>query len=203
MKAIVQKAAPMFRGKAWSSKLNDFRDVSLESYKGKNLLMVFYPLDFTFVCPTEIKALSDRVAQFEERDCNVICCSVDSHFSHRAWASYPSDKGGFDGKLQVDLLSDITKNISRDYGVLNEEAGIALRGTFLIDKDSILRHVSINDLGVGRNMDEYLRLVDAFNFSAKYGEVCPATWKKKGDATMEGSHSSSKTQEFWKKEFTK
>jgi peroxiredoxin (alkyl hydroperoxide reductase subunit C) len=201
MKAVVQKAAPFFKGKAWSSKAKDFKDVTLETYKGKNLLLMFYPLDFTFVCPTEIKALSDRVKQFEERDCSVLCCSVDSHFSHRAWASFPADQGGFDGKLELDLLSDLTKNISRDYGVLNEEAGLALRGTFLIDKDSILRHLSINDLGVGRNMDEYLRLVDAFNFTAKYGEVCPASWKKKGDATMDASHTSSKTQEFWKKDF--
>lgn len=201
MKAVVQKAAPFFKGKVWSSKAKDFKDVSLDTYKGKNLLLVFYPLDFTFVCPTEIKALSERVKQFEEKNCEVLCCSVDSHFSHRAWATYPKDLGGFENSLQLDLLSDLTKSISRDYGVLVEEAGLALRGSFLIDKDSILRHLSINDTGVGRNMDEYLRLVDAFNYSAKYGEVCPASWKKKGDSTMDPSHSSGKTQDYWKKDF--
>ena len=201
MKAVVQKAAPFFKGKAWSSKIKDFKEVSLDTFKGKNLLLVFYPLDFTFVCPTEIKALSERVSQFEDKNCEVLCCSVDSHFSHRAWATYPKEQGGFDNSLQVDLLSDLTKSISRDYGVLNEDAGFALRGSFLIDKDSILRHLSINDTGVGRNMDEYLRLVDAFNFTAKYGEVCPASWKKKGDSTMEQSHSSDKTKAYWNKDF--
>ena len=202
MRATIQKAAPFFQGKAWSSVANDFRDVSLDTYKGKNLLLMFYPLDFTFVCPTEIKALSDRVKQFEERNTSVLCCSVDSHWTHRAWATHPQEHGGFGGSLKLDLLSDLTKSIARDYGVLVEEAGLALRGTFLIDGQSILRHVSINDLGVGRNMDEYLRLVDAFNHNLKYGEVCPASWKQKGDATLENTHASKKTQEYWKKEFS-
>jgi alkyl hydroperoxide reductase subunit AhpC len=203
MKAAVQKAAPFFKGKVWSTKLKDFKDVSLDTYKGKNLLLVFYPLDFTFVCPTEIEALNQRVKQFEDKNCQVLCCSTDSHFSHRAWATIPKEQGGFNNQLNIDLLSDYTKSIARDYGVLVEEAGIALRGTFLIDDKSILRHLSINDTGVGRNMDEYLRLVDAFNYSAKHGEVCPASWKQKGDATMVTDHTNKKTQEYWQKEFKK
>ena len=203
MKAAVTKAAPFFKGKVWSSKGKEFKDVSLDTYKGKNLLLVFYPLDFTFVCPTEILALSDRVKQFEERNCHVLCCSIDSHFSHRAWASATKETGGFANELQIDLLSDMTRSISRDYGVLHEENGFALRGTYLIDSNSILRHLSINDTGVGRNMDEYLRLVDAFNFNQKNGEVCPASWKEKGDPTMVQDHTSKKTQEYWQKEFSK
>lgn len=202
MKAFVTKTAPAFAGKVWNSRASEFKDVTLDTFKGKNLLLVFYPLNFTFVCPTEIKALSDRVKAFEERNTHVLCCSVDSHWSHRAWATYPKENGGFGGELQVDLLSDLSKNIARDYGVLLD-AGIALRGTYLIDSQSTLRHMSINDNGVGRNMDEYLRLVDAFNHHLKHGEVCPASWKKSGDPTMDPTHASKKTQEYWNKEFKK
>jgi peroxiredoxin (alkyl hydroperoxide reductase subunit C) len=165
----------------------------LDQYEGKNLLLVFYPLDFTFVCPTEIEALNKRHKDFKSLNTEILCCSVDSHYSHKAWASVPREHGGFGGDLEIDLMSDLTKSISRDYGVLLEDVGISLRGTFLIDEKSVLKHISINDNNVGRNMDEYLRLVEAFNFSKKHGEVCPATWKKSGDPTMVTDHSNKKT----------
>ena len=178
MRAFVSKAAPHFQGKIFSCAKKTFEEVNLTQYKGKYLLLSFYPLDFTFVCPTEILELNKLKSEFEKRNCNLLMCSTDSHFSHKAWAETPEDKGGFNNKLELDLLSDFTKNISRDYGVLVEEAGLALRGSFLIDPNQVLRHQSINDLPVGRNMQEYLRLIDAFEFVAKNGEVCPAQNRK-------------------------
>ncbi|CAH3187957.1 unnamed protein product, partial [Porites evermanni] len=149
-------------------------------FTGKYLVLFFYPLDFTFVCPTEIIAFSDRVEEFRAINCEVIACSVDSHFSHLAWTEKPRKKGGL-GTMNIPLLSDITKQISKDYGVLLEDQGVALRGLFIVDDKGILRQITMNDLPVGRSVDEVLRLVQAFQFTDKHGEVCPAGWRPGND----------------------
>ena len=172
--AQVQKPAPAFKAQAVVD--GQFKEVSLEDYKGKYLVVYFYPLDFTFVCPTEIIAFSDRIKEFQEINCEVVGVSTDSHFSHLAWINQPRKQGGLGG-LNYPLVSDFNKNISRDYGVLIEEAGIALRGLFIIDPSGVVRQMSINDLPVGRSVDETLRLIKAFQFVEKHGEVCPANWQ--------------------------
>lgn len=148
----------------------------LSGMKGKYVLLFFYPLDFTFVCPSEILAFGQMVEEFKSRNCEVVGCSVDSHFSHLAWKNTPVDKGGI-GNVQFPLVADLTKNIARDYGVLHNDA-VALRGLFLIDREGILRHALINDLPLGRSVDEALRVLDALQFTEEHGEVCPANWKK-------------------------
>lgn len=150
---------------------------SLGDLEGKYTLLFFYPLDFTFICPTELHAFQDLLSEFEKRDCAVIGCSVDSHHSHLAWLETPIEKGGIKG-VTYTLLSDITKQISKEFGVLNEEKGITYRATFLIDKQGIIRHYSVNDFPLGRNVEEHLRLLDALQFTEEHGEVCPANWKK-------------------------
>jgi len=172
--AQVQKPAPAFKAQAVVG--GQFKEVSLEDYKGKYLVVYFYPLDFTFVCPTEIIAFSDRIKEFTDINCEVVGVSTDSHFSHLAWIQQPRKQGGLGG-LNYPLVSDFNKNISRDYGVLIEEAGIALRGLFIIDPEGVVRQMSINDLPVGRSVDETLRLIKAFQFVEKHGEVCPANWQ--------------------------
>merc|ERR1719378_1484131 len=178
-KAFVQKQAPDFEAE---SVLPDgsFGKVKLSDYKGKYLVLFFYPLDFTFVCPTEIIAFSDRADEFRAINCEVLACSVDSHFSHLAWTERPRNKGGL-GKMNIPLVSDLTKQISKDYGVLLEDAGISLRGLFIIDDKGTLRQITVNDLPVGRSVDETLRLVQAFKFTDEHGEVCPAGWKPGAD----------------------
>ncbi len=176
----VGQTAPCFKGTAVID--NAFKDISLDDYKGKWVVLFFYPLDFTFVCPTEITAFSDRMADFKKLGCEVIGCSVDSKFSHLAWIQTARDKGGL-GDLAFPLLADLTKTVGRDYGVLMEAAGIDLRGLFIIDDKGVLQSSMVNNLGVGRNVDEVLRLVAAFQTTAKTGEVCPANWKA-GDSTM-------------------
>jgi len=172
--AQVQKPAPAFKAQAVVG--GQFKEVSLEDYKGKYVVVYFYPLDFTFVCPTEIIAFSDRIKEFEAINTAVLGISTDSHFSHLAWVNQPRKQGGLGG-LDYPLVSDFNKNISRDYGVLIEEAGIALRGLFIIDPEGVVRQMSINDLPVGRSVDETLRLIKAFQFVEKHGEVCPANWQ--------------------------
>jgi len=176
----VGQTAPCFKGTAVVEKA--FKDISLDDYKGKWVVLFFYPLDFTFVCPTEITAFSDRMADFKKLGCEVIGCSVDSKFSHLAWIQTPRDKGGL-GDLAFPLLADLTKTVGRDYGVLMEASGIDLRGLFIIDDKGVLQSSMVNNLGVGRNVDEVLRLVAGFQTVAKTGEVCPANWKA-GDSTM-------------------
>jgi len=171
--AQVQKPAPAFKAQAVVD--GQFKEVSLADYLGKYVVVYFYPLDFTFVCPTEIIAFSDRIGEFKEIGCEVIGISTDSHFSHLAWINQPRKQGGLGG-LSYPLVSDFNKNISRDYGVLLEEAGIALRGLFIVDPSGVLRQMSVNDLPVGRSVDETLRLLKAFQFVEKHGEVCPANW---------------------------
>lgn len=170
----VQKPAPSFSGTAVVN--GDFKEIKLEDYRGKYVVLFFYPLDFTFVCPTEIVAFSDRISEFDALNTQVIGVSTDSQYSHLAWINTPRKQGGL-GELRYPLLSDFSKNISASYKVLIEDAGIALRGLFIIDKDGILRQLSINDLPVGRSVDETLRLVKAFQFFEKHGEVCPANWQ--------------------------
>jgi len=172
--AAVQKPAPNFTAQAVVD--GQFKEVSLADYQGKYVVVYFYPLDFTFVCPTEIIAFSDRIAEFQEIGCEVLGISTDSHFSHLAWIQQPRKQGGLGG-LSYPLVSDFNKTISKDYGVLIEEAGIALRGLFIIDPQGLVRQMSINDLPVGRSVDETLRLIKAFQFVEKHGEVCPANWK--------------------------
>jgi peroxiredoxin (alkyl hydroperoxide reductase subunit C) len=164
-----------------------FKDISLSDYKGKHVLLYFYPLDFTFVCPSEILAFNKKVADFKERGVELLGVSIDSHFSHFAWRNTPVDKGGI-GEIDYPLIADVTKNIARDYGVLFNES-VALRGLFLIDKEGIVKHSTINDLPLGRNVEEALRVIDALQFTEENGEVCPANWKKGEDAmkpTAEG-----------------
>ncbi|XP_029440999.1 peroxiredoxin-2 [Rhinatrema bivittatum] len=171
--AHIGKPAPDFKSTAVVN--GDFKEISLSDYKGKYVVFFFYPLDFTFVCPTEIISFSDRVAEFQEIDCQVIGASVDSHFTHLAWVNTPREEGGL-GPLSFPLVTDLTHCIAKDYGVLKENEGIAFRGLFIIDQKGILRQITINDLPVGRSVDEVLRLVKAFQYTDTYGEVCPANW---------------------------
>ena len=150
----------------------------------KGAVLFFYPLDFTFVCPSEIIAFDKRLEEFTSRGINVIAVSVDSQFSHFAWKNTPVNQGGI-GQLRFPMVADITKQISRDYDVLFKE-GVALRGSFLIDKDGTVRHAVINDLPLGRNIDEMIRMIDTMLFTNEYGEVCPAGWQK-GDKGMTAS----------------
>ena len=145
-------------------------------------MLFFYPLDFTFVCPTEILAFSDRIEDFRKRQTEVIGASVDSTFTHAAWARVDRKDGGIKG-VNFPLLSDLNKKIAGDYDVLIQDAGVALRGLFIINKDGVLKHATINHLDLGRNIDEVLRVLDAVDFSEEHGEVCPANWKK-GDKAM-------------------
>jgi peroxiredoxin (alkyl hydroperoxide reductase subunit C) len=171
--AQVQKPAPNFSGPAVVD--SNFKDISLADFKGKYLVLFFYPLDFTFVCPTEIIGFSDRIDEFKALNSEVVGVSTDSHFSHLAWVNLARKEGGLGG-LKYPLLSDFHKTISRDYGVLIDGAGIALRGLFIIDPQGVVRQITINDLPVGRSVDETLRLIKAFQFVEKNGEVCPANW---------------------------
>jgi len=160
IRATIGKVAPFFKTNAWVSSSNEFKEISLDNFKNKWLLLFFYPLDFTFVCPTEIVEFSNKAAEFRKLGCEVVGCSIDSHFVHRRWTLEPRNVGGL-GPLDIPLLADVKKEVADRYGVLND-AGIALRGTFLIDDTQIVRHISVNDLSVGRNVNEYLRLLQVF-----------------------------------------
>uniref|UniRef100_A0A8D8QUH2 thioredoxin-dependent peroxiredoxin n=1 Tax=Cacopsylla melanoneura TaxID=428564 RepID=A0A8D8QUH2_9HEMI len=192
MAPALEKPAPAFDGQAVVN--GQFKNIKLSDYKGKYVVLFFYPLDFTFVCPTEIIAFSDRAAEFEKINTQVIACSTDSHFSHLAWCNIPRNKGGL-GDMAIPILSDKSMSVARAYGVLNEETGIPYRGLFIIDEKQNLRQITINDLPVGRSVDETLRLVQAFQFVAEHGEVCPAGWKP-GSKTMKADPTGS--QEYFK-----
>lgn len=183
---LVGKNAPDFTVKAVvKGKIEDF---CLSSLKGNYVLLFFYPLDFTFVCPTELHAFQDRLGEFQSKSVCVLGCSVDSCFAHAAWLKTPRKLGGIEG-VQYPLLSDVNKNIARSFDVLKEEEGVAYRGLFLIDREGIIRHQIVNDLPLGRSVDEALRMVDALIFHEKNGEVCPANWqqgKQSMKATSEG-----------------
>ncbi|CAJ1004793.1 putative AhpC/TSA family/Redoxin/C-terminal domain of 1-Cys peroxiredoxin [Leishmania naiffi] len=154
-----------------------FKKVNLASYKGKWVVLFFYPLDFSFVCPTEIIQFSDNIKRFNDLDCEVMSCSMDSEYAHLQWTMQERKKGGL-GPMEIPMLADKTKSISRSYGVLDEKRGVAYRGLFIIDPKGILRQITINDMPVGRNVEEVLRLLEALQFVEKHGEVCPANWKK-------------------------
>ncbi|KAL1139719.1 hypothetical protein AAG570_006697 [Ranatra chinensis] len=173
-KAVISKPAPYWEGTAVVN--GELKELKLTDYKGKYLVFFFYPLDFTFVCPTEILAFNDRIEEFRQLNTEVVGCSVDSHFTHLAWMNTPRRDGGL-GPLRIPLLSDLTHKISKDYGVFLEDAGHTLRGLFIIDHRGVLRQITMNDLPVGRSVDETLRLVQAFQYTDKHGEVCPAGWK--------------------------
>ncbi|XP_063629773.1 peroxiredoxin-2-like [Cydia splendana] len=190
----VQKPAPDFAATAVVN--GEFNNLKLADFSGKYVVLLFYPLDFTFVCPTELIAFSDRSKDFANIDCQVLGVSTDSEFSHLAWINTPRKDGGL-GKLDIPLLADYKKKMSQDYDVLLD-GGFALRGLFVIDRNGILRHMSINDLPVGRSVDETLRLVKAFQFSDKHGEVCPANWNPETNSdTIKPSPKESK--EYFKK----
>jgi len=180
MAAFVTLPAPDFSATALVN--GQFVDnFTLSQFQGKKVVLFFYPLDFTFVCPTEILAFSDAIAEFKERNTVVLGVSVDSHFSHLAWANTERKEGGIKG-VSFPLVSDLNKTIAADYGVLLP-GGVALRGLFIVNEKGVLKHITVNDLGLGRNVEEVLRVLDAVDFSEKYGEVCPANWHK-GDKAM-------------------
>lgn len=176
MGVLVGKKAPSFKAKGvQGTKMLD--EISLESFRGKYVILFFYPLDFTFVCPTELHAFQERLDEFNKRNCEVLGCSVDSCYSHYAWLQTPKAKGGIEG-VSYPLISDMNKTISKDYDVLSGEEGIAYRGLFLIDKEGVVRHQVVNDLPLGRSIDEAIRILDALLFFEKNGEVCPANWNE-------------------------
>jgi len=187
MSCLVTKQAPDFTATAVMPDNSMKEDFKLSDYRGKYVILFFYPLDFTFVCPSEIIAFDKNLDKFKERGCEVIGVSVDSQFSHWAWKNTPVKEGGI-GNVQYPLVADLDKSISRRYGVLLD-MGVALRGTFLIDKEGMVRHAVINDLPLGRSIDEALRMVDALKFHEKHGDVCPANWHEGEEAmkpTAEG-----------------
>jgi alkyl hydroperoxide reductase subunit AhpC len=187
MARLVGNTAPDFAGEAVAN--GSMKNISLADYKGKWKVLFFYPLDFTFVCPTEITAYSDAVDKFKGLGCELVACSVDSAFSHLAWTKQPRNDGGL-GEVNFPIIADITKQIARDYEVLMDEA-ISLRGLFIIDDKDVIQHSTINNLSVGRSVDETLRLVEAYQYTAKHGEVCPAGWTS-GDDSMKPDPSGSK-----------
>mgnify|MGYP001411567028 CR=1 FL=1 len=185
MSVLVGKEAPDFTAAAVMPDNTINENFNLKSYlKGKVGLLFFYPLDFTFVCPSEILAFNNRMKQFQERGVEVIAVSVDSHFTHLAWKNTSVNDGGI-GQVQFPMVADLTKSIGRDYDVLVDDA-VTFRGTFLIDKKGIVRHQVVNDLPLGRNVDEAIRMVDALHHHEQHGEVCPAGWNK-GEKGMEAT----------------
>ena len=176
----VTSKAPDFKAKAVVK--GQIKELGLSDYEGKWKVLFFYPLDFTFVCPTEIIAFSERATDFEKLGAQIIGVSVDSEFTHLAWINTPRKQGGLGG-INYPLVADLSKSIARDYGVLLD-GGVALRGLFLIDPAGNIRHSTINDLPVGRNVDEAIRVLTAFQFVEKHGEVCPANWAEGGDTMV-------------------
>jgi len=187
MSVLVGKKAPNFNADAVINGSEFSPNFTLSQFQGqKYVVLFFYPLDFTFVCPTELHAFQEKLAEFEKRNTQVIGVSVDSKFSHFAWLNTPKAQGGIQG-VTYPLISDLNKTISQDYDVLVEGAGIAYRGLFLIDKNGVVRHQVINDLPLGRNVDEAIRMLDALQFTEVHGEVCPANWNP-GKASMKATN---------------
>ncbi|EPG76227.1 redoxin [Leptospira fainei serovar Hurstbridge str. BUT 6] len=183
----VTSLAPDFKAEAVIGQ--QIKEIKLSEYKGKWVVLFFWPLDFTFVCPTEIIEYDAKLDEFRKLGAEVLGVSVDSAFTHLAWKNTARKQGGL-GEIRYPLVADITKSIARDYGVLTE-GGVALRGTFVIDPKGVIRQSTINDLPVGRNIDEAIRLVKAFQFVEKHGEVCPANWDE-GKKTMKADPEKSK-----------
>jgi peroxiredoxin (alkyl hydroperoxide reductase subunit C) len=177
---LVTQEAPDFTAEAVMPD-HSFQELTLSSYRGKYVVLFFYPLDFTVVCPTEIILFNDKLKEFKENNCEVIGISTDSKYTHLAWRNTPLESGGI-GRIQYPLVSDIKKEIARSYGVLHDES-IALRGLFLIDTRGRVRHALVNDLPVGRSVDEALRVLRAVQLVDQYGEFCPANWKP-GDPSI-------------------
>lgn len=186
MSVLVGRPAPDFTASAvlGSGEIVDEFNLA-SSTKGKYAVVFFYPLDFTFVCPSELIAFDHRLKEFTDRGVEVIGVSIDSHFSHNAWRNTPVNNGGI-GQVGYTLVADMKHEICQAYDVEHPEAGVAFRGTFLIDKEGMVRHQVVNDLPLGRNVDELLRMVDALQFHEEHGEVCPAGWNK-GDKGMDAS----------------
>ena len=180
MSVLVTKQAPDFTAQAVMPD-NSMAEVTLSSYRGKYVVLFFYPLDFTFVCPSEILAFNREVKTFARKNTVLLGVSVDSQFSHFAWRQTPVNKGGI-GEIGFPLVADLDKKIARAYDVLLNDA-VALRGLFLIDTHGVVRHQVVNDLPIGRNVDEAIRTLDALQFTEEHGEVCPANWKE-GDEAM-------------------
>ncbi len=195
MSVLVTQPAPDFTAQAVMED-GSFKEIKLSDYKGKYVLLFFYPLDFTFVCPTEIISFSDRASEFAELGVQIVGVSVDSHFSHLAWRNTARDEGGL-GNIEYPLVADLSKQIAKDYDVLTGDT-VALRGLFLIDKDGVVRHQVVNDLPLGRSVDEALRMVQALQYFEQNGEVCPANWKE-GARTIKPTVDDSK--EFFSAEY--
>ena len=193
MGVLVGKQAPDFKAKA-VIKNRIVEQFSLQHFKGKYIIFFFYPLDFTFVCPTELHAFQEKFTEFEKRNAQVIGCSVDSVYTHSAWLNTPKQKGGIQG-IEYPLVSDLNKTISTNYDVLIPHEGISYRGLFLIDRNGIIRHQVVNDLPLGRSVDEALRILDALIYFENNGEVCPANW-------TQGKTSMKPTQEGLEQYFT-
>lgn len=185
MGVLVGRKAPGFTAKAVANK-TIIENFSLDKHLGKKVLLFFYPLDFTFVCPTELHAFQEALAEFEKRGCQVMGCSVDSAFSHLAWVETPKAKGGIEG-VTYPLISDLNKTIARDYDVLVPNEGVAFRALFLIDEKGVVFHQLVNALPLGRSVEEALRVLDAQIFFEQNGEVCPANWSK-GKKGMIATH---------------
>jgi peroxiredoxin 2/4 len=185
MSAFVCQKAPGFTAAAVMPDGTIKEDFSLSDYAGKYVVLFFYPLDFTFVCPSEILAHNSRVDALKQRGVQVIGVSIDSQFTHAAWRNTPVNNGGI-GPVAFPLVADVKHEIVQAYGVEHPQAGVALRGSFLIDRDGIIQHMVINNLPLGRNIDEMIRMVDALQFTEEHGEVCPAGWNK-GDEGMKPS----------------
>jgi peroxiredoxin (alkyl hydroperoxide reductase subunit C) len=180
MSVLVGRQAPNFKAAAVVGG-GDFKEIQLSDYRDKKyVVLFFYPLDFTFVCPTELHAFQEKYEDFKKRDIELIACSIDSKFSHFAWLNTPKSQGGIEG-VKFPLVSDIHRTIARDYDVLNDD-GVAYRGLFLIDKKGMVRHQVVNDGPLGRSVDEALRTCDALLHVEKHGEVCPANWRAGDEA---------------------
>jgi peroxiredoxin 2/4 len=176
MAVLVTKEAPDFTATALMPDGSFKSDFKLSALRGQKVVLFFYPLDFTFVCPSELLAFHNRIKEFQSRKTQVVGCSVDSQFTHLAWTNTSVEQGGV-GKLGYPLVADLNKNIARTYDVLLNDA-VALRGSFLIDEQGVVRHQVVNDLPLGRNIDEMIRMIDALDFHKQHGEVCPAGWTK-------------------------
>jgi len=186
MSVLVGRPAPDFTANAVLGNGEIVDDFNLsETIKGKYAVLFFYPLDFTFVCPSELIAFDHRLEEFKSRGVEVIGISIDSHFTHNAWRNKPINDGGI-GQVGYPLVADIDHSICQAYDVEHPAAAVAFRGSFLIDKNGDVRHQVVNDLPLGRNVDEMLRMIDALQFTEEHGEVCPAGWNK-GDAGMEAT----------------
>lgn len=195
MRTLIGKKAPVVKATAVVDGNRIVENFSLSQYEGKKyVVLFFYPMDFTFVCPTELHAFQEKIGEFESRGVQVVGCSVDSEYSHLAWLGQPKNKGGIEG-IKYPIIADTTKTVSENYGVLGGEymagedeelvfegAPVAYRGLYLIDKEGIVRHMVINDLPLGRNVDEVIRMVDALQHFEENGEVCPANWAKGKEA---------------------